>query len=434
MSNRIRAIGVGVLVVAALVVAGVVWLASDDSSDEPAVLKLWHYEAPDSAMGIAWKQAIADFERTHPEVDVRFEQKAFEQIRQTANLVLNSPNAPDLMEFNKGNASAGLLAKQGLLTDLTDAVEEYGWDEKLSPSLQTTSRYDTNGIMGGGEWYGVPNYGEYVMVYYNKDMFAEHSVEVPKTLQEFEVAMDTFMKAGVTPLSVAGAEYPAQQIWYQLVLSKVDRDWVNAYELYQGDVDFQAPELVEATNQFLSWVEKGYIGKDSAGIKAEDMGVAFENGKYPMMISGSWWYGGFVTNIKNFEWGIFLFPGNKLHPGSGGNIWVIPKNAKNADLAEEFIDLTMSAKIQNLLGNSGGVPVAAETAEIKGEKNAELIENFNTVVETDGLAFYPDWPAPGYYDTLVANVQNLINGKTDAEGFLSAIQKPYDQYVDSVSG
>ena len=27
--------------------------------------------------------------------------------------------------------------------------------------------------MGSGKWYGVPNYGEYVMVYYNKDLFDE---------------------------------------------------------------------------------------------------------------------------------------------------------------------------------------------------------------------------------------------------------------------
>ena len=51
------------------------------------------------------------------------------------------------------------------------------------------------------------------------------------------------------------------------------------------------------------------------------------------MISGSWWYGTFVSEIKNFKWGTFLFPGNKLDPGSGGNLWVVPSKAKNKDLA-----------------------------------------------------------------------------------------------------
>lgn len=43
-----------------------------------------------------------------------------------------------------------------------------------------------------------------------------------------------------------------------------------------------------------------------------------------MMISGSWWYGRFAEEITGFQWGTFLFPGNKLHPGSSGNLWVVP--------------------------------------------------------------------------------------------------------------
>lgn len=37
-------------------------------------------------------------------VKVEFEKKAFEQIRQNASQVLNSDDAPDVMEYNKGNA------------------------------------------------------------------------------------------------------------------------------------------------------------------------------------------------------------------------------------------------------------------------------------------------------------------------------------------
>ena len=78
--------------------------------------------------------------------------------------------------------------------------------------------------------------------------------------------------------------------------------------------------------------------------------------------------------------------------GSGGNLWVVPKGAKNKDLAYDFIDITMSKKIQNLLGNNGGVPVAADPAAITDPRSKGLIANFNTLAERDGLAFYPDWP------------------------------------------
>ncbi|ABX03891.1 extracellular solute-binding protein [Herpetosiphon sp.] len=400
---------------------------STTTSNEPRTIKLWHYEGANSAMGIAWAESIKQFQASHPGVTIQFEEKGFEQIRQTAGMVLNSDETPDILEYNKGNATAGLLSTQGLLTDLSEVATQRGWDKLLSSSLQTTARYDEKGVMGAGKWFGVPNYAEYVMVYYNKDMFAKANLQVPTTLAEFEAVMDAFVQQGVTPLSVGAAEYPAQQIFYELVLSQADREFVNAFQLYQGDVDFRGPEFTYGAEKMAEWVSKGYISKDATGIKAEDMGVAFTNGTFPIMISGSWWYGRFTDEIKGFEWGTFLFPGNKLHPGSSGNIWAVPTNAKNKDLVYDFIDITMSQDIQTLLGNSGGVPVNADVSKITNEKNKELIQNFDAISKADGLAFYPDWPAPGYYDVLVANVQELIDGTKTPSEMLDAIAIPYQE-------
>ncbi|TDD12540.1 extracellular solute-binding protein [Nonomuraea deserti] len=399
---------------------------SPADSGQPRVLRLWHYESAQSAMGKAWAEAIKKFEASHPNVTVEFEEKSFEQIQKTASMVLNSDEAPDLMEYNKGNATAGLLSKQGLLADLTEETTKRGWDKLLTGGLRTTAMYDDRGVMGSGQWYGIPNYGEFVMVYYNKDLFAKHKVAVPKTFEEFTAALDTFVEAGVTPVANAGAEYPAQQILYQLALTKAQKPWLAAFQSYKGKVDFHGPEFTYGADTFADWVQKGYIAKNSSGLKAEDMGVAFMNGEFPIMISGSWWYGRLASEIKDFDWGHFLFPGATMSPGSSGNLWVVPEKSENKDLAYDFIDITMSKEIQNLLGNSGGVPVAADPAAITDEKSKELIETFNKLTAADGLAFYPDWPAPGYYDVLVAGVQNLINGSKTTSEVLDEIAGPYE--------
>ena len=420
-------VAAGALLLAATL--GLTACSNDSGSDEGAdakTLTLWHYEGPNSAMGVAWNKAIELFKAAHPGVEVKFEEKSFEQIQQNAGMILNSDSAPDILEYNKGNATAGLLSKQGLLTDLTDESAKRGWDKALSQSLQTTTKYDEDGIMGSGKVFGIPNYAEYVMVYYNKDLFAKNKIAVPTTLAEFEAAMDTFVKAGVTPLSVGGAEYPAQQILYELALSKANRTFVDNYQLYKAKVDFHGPELTFGAQTFSDWVNKGFIAKNSAGIKAEDMGVAFEQGKFPIMISGSWWYGRFATEIKNYQWGTFLFPGNTLHPGSSGNLWVVPEKSKAKSLAYDFIDITMKPEIQDLLGNNGGVPVASDPSKITDAKNKELIDNFAKVSSADGLAFYPDWPAPGYYDVMVGGVQGLINGSKTPAAMLDEVAKPYN--------
>ncbi|MFI0967232.1 ABC transporter substrate-binding protein [Streptomyces sp. NPDC021080] len=401
---------------------------SDSGSSDGKTLRLWHYEAPNSAMGVAWKEAIKEFEAQHPGVQVKFEEKGFEQIQKTAPMVLNSDDAPDLMEYNKGNATAGLLSKQGLLTDLTAEATERGWDKKLSAGVRTTSQYDTNGVMGSGKWYGVPDYAEYTMAFYNKDLFKKYGIAEPTTYDELVSAMDAFVAKGVTPLANAGAEYIAQQYLYQLALSKADRSWVDTYELYKGKADFHDTAWSYAANTFADWVKKGYISKKSSGTKAEDAGVSWLQGKSPILFSGSWWYGRFESEAT-FDWDSGLFPGSNLTLGSGGNLWVVPKGAKNKELAYDFIDITMSKKIQNLLGNKGGVPVAADTSAITDARTKTLIADYNTLSGRDGLAFYPDWPVAGFYDTLVSETQKLITGSEKPDAYLDNLQKAYDKGV-----
>jgi raffinose/stachyose/melibiose transport system substrate-binding protein len=280
--------------------------------------------------------------------------------------------------------------------------------------------------MGSGNWYGVTDYGEFVMVYYNKDLFKKHGQKVPATLAEYEAVMAAFKKAGLTPMTLAAAEYPAQHVFYELALTRATRQFVNAFELYQGKFSFTGPEFSFAAQKLQEWVEKGFISKDSSGQKAEAMGLEFIGGKAPIMVSGSWWYGRLVNEVKGFEWGIFTFPGGKMHPGSGGNIWVVPQKAKNKDLAYDFIDLTLSKDVQDLLGNSGGLPVNADPARVTNAKAKELIQVFANLNRTDGLAFYPDWPAAGFYDTLVGACQDLILGKP-AQPVLKALDTAYGE-------
>lgn len=431
MKHSKKITGAALLAASALVLSGC--SGSSGGGGDDNVLTLWHFESETSAMGIAWDEAIKTFEE-ETGATVEFEAKAFEQIRSTASQVLNSDEAPDILEYNKGNATGGLLASQGLLSSMDDAYEEYGWADKLAPSLQTTARYDESGIMGSGSYYGVPNYGEFVEVYYNVDMFEEAGLEVPTTIAEFEDVMQAFTDQGVTPLAESAAEYPLGQLWYQLALSQADRDWVDGYQLYTDTVDFEGPEISYATETVKDWTDKGYISADSTGLKAEDAGTSFINGTYPIFFSGSWWHNRFTTEITDFDFGTFLFPEAEMSPGSAGNMWVIPERAQNKDLAEQFIDITMRPEIQALIGNNGGVPVAADPADITDEKSAELIANFNTLTERDGLAFYPDWPTATFYDDLNAGLQELLNGTLTPTEVQQQLGENYQSGVDDIVG
>ncbi|OZG61767.1 sugar ABC transporter substrate-binding protein [Bifidobacterium lemurum] len=398
--------------------------------ENPTSIKIWHYEEDNGAQGIAWQKAMELFEE-ETGIKVEFEKKSFEQIRQNASQVLNSDDAPDVMEYNKGNATAGLLASQGLLTNLNDYVSQYGWDEKITGSLADTGKYNEKGIMGSGDWYGITNYGEDIVMYYNQDMFDQYGIEIPTTMDELEDAMQQFVDNGVTPLSEGVAEYPLQHLWWQLVLQKADDELIQAYEMYEGDVDWSDEAFTYATETIQDWVEKGYISQDSTGLKAEDAGQNFIKGSYPMFFSGTWWFGRFQTDMADTNWTFSLFPETEKVVGSSGNIWVIPENSTKKDAAAQFIDFTLSEEIQNLMGNSGGLPIAAEPDAITDEKTKELITSFNGVLENNALGFYPDWPTSTFYDELNASLQELVNGTADVETVLSQMEENYNKGVES---
>ncbi|WP_062300161.1 ABC transporter substrate-binding protein [Demequina maris] len=391
-------------------------------------LTVMHYEGDESAMGIAWNKAIEIFEEeTGATVDLQT--TAFEDLNASAQQLFDSSDAPDVSEYNKGNGTAGQLAATGVILPLDDAYETYGWADKLSAGIDTIAKYDEDGVMGSGSWYGVPNYGEFVFLYYNQDMFDEYGIDVPTDEASLEAAMEAFEAEGVTPLTTSAQEYPMGQLWYQLALSQADRSWVDAYQLYTEAVDWTGPEVSYASSTLADWVDAGYISGDASGMTAEDAGLQFINGEAPMFYSGSWWYGRMLSDITDFEMGITNWPGTTLTPGSGGNIWVVPVESKQPELAEIFIDVTMRPEVQALLGESGGLPVAADTADITDADAQALIELFNEVNDRDGLSFYPDWPTPTFYGDLNSVMQSIVNGDVSADEANAQLMDYYESYV-----
>jgi raffinose/stachyose/melibiose transport system substrate-binding protein len=417
-----------ILVFLCLTVAGIFCFG-----DTKKQFKIWYFER-DNAMAASWSSAIEEFKKKHPDVNVLFELKAFEEVQQNARMILNSDEAPDIMQTNKGNATAGQYVKDGLLTDLEPVAKQHGWNKLMSPSIQTTCRYSQNGMMGSGDLWGITTYGEYVMVYYNKTMFAKYGLKVPANLDEFEKVCDTFKSKGVVPFALgASSSWPTTQNWFEMVLYKADRKLVNDYQVLGKNVDLKSDAFKFGTQKFADYIKKGYFDPKANGILYEDANLSFIQQDHPMMLTGSWLYKWVVDNVKGtFDWDIFLMPGKKLNTGSGGNLFVVPKNAKNKEYAYEYIDLVLGKAAQTVMANNGGIPVNADISAIKDQKIKRLNETFSTIVKNDGLSFYPDWPVPDFMTILSGDLQELIAGTKNVDSFLKDIDKSYSDYRKKV--
>lgn len=394
--------------------------------------KVWWYEQAGNPQDVAWQDALKDFQAAHPGVKVEFQRKVWQQIQDAGSMILNSNGAPDLLEYNKGNATAGAVSAKGLLTDLTAQASAQGWD-KTAGSALTVGSYDSKGLMGPGKVYGIPSYGEYLSFYYNKDAFAKYGVTVPTTMDQLVAAFQTFRSHGITPLALSAGDYPAQHLLWGLTVAKADRAWLKGYFGLSAPLDTSSNSpLTQAAQTLVDWTSKGYIDKKSSGLKADDAWTLFESGKAPITFAGTWMVSDFKSKIKGFQWGQFLMPGSGISAGSGGNIWVVPSKAQNKDLAYDFIKLTMDTKRQNLMANAGGIAIAADPAAVTDPIGKLVNQTFSTLVGSDGLGLYGDWPVPNFYQVIFSNTQTLVGGSQTPAQFMATVKTPYDQVQSTI--
>ena len=414
--------------VAAAVAAGALTLGTLSGcaagGNDSKTFTVWWYSGEDTAQYIAWTEALDEFKAAHPDVTVNFEFKTWEQIEKSGNSILDSDKAPDLSEWNKGNGTAGAASQAGLLTNLEDYAKQYGWTDLLPESAQQVGRY-TDGLMGNGDLYGIPTYGEYVGWFYNADVLSANGIDATalKSQADLEAAFAKLVAAGITP--IAAADYMLVHLAYNLTLNKADNAWVNAYQFFDGEVDFNDAAFTQASEQIQSWTQKGYIASSASGATADDAVAAFTSGTSPFMPGGTW-LDGSVAKAATFKWGKILNPGNAVSTGSAGNIWVIPAKGKNPDLAAEFINLTLQPKAQNTMANNGGLPLLA-TELGDNPTTAITLPLFQQLVADNGLGFYPDWPVSGYYDILKAAVIDLVAGNTTPAQYREAIGSYYEE-------
>lgn len=399
---------------------------------------VWWYESnnPSTPMDATWTAALTEFKKLHPDVKVNFQRKTWDQIQKAGISILQSNAAPDLSEWNKGNATAGLAAKGKLLTDLTPYMKKYGWNKQLGSSVLLYGQYTPAGLMGSGKQYGISVYGEYVSVFYNKDIFAKNGIAVPTTNAELEAAMAKLKAAGVQPMVLGGKDYMNVHMLYSLALQDADQAWVKSFQLFQGtpvSFDVNSKQWGRAAKQAVAWNKAGYFGENVAGTTPDDAVQAFEQGKAAMLIGGSWLDAGIndvITKAGAFKYGKFLVPGlvkgKGLTVGSAGNLWVIPTKSKQKDLAAEFINLTLTKKYQNYLANKGGLALLADAAAVKNPAAAITVPPFTQAVKANALGMYPDWPVNGYYEIMRAAGQKLL-ADGDAAAYVKAIGDFYEQ-------
>lgn len=228
------------------------------------------------------------------------------------------------------------------------------WEDVIPEARLSSCTYEDK-LYGLQLWQNSP---EFVMLY-NKTLFEELGLEIPKTYDEFEKVCEKIAEEGITPWFMPGADAWQHQLAFFHVGGVFEENTPGLYDgLNDNTATFADNEtMITVLEQYKRLSDLGYLGEDWIGSDSTNMINDFADREIAMALSIS----SFITQIKNEsdttdEFGMFLLPlaDNQTFPvNPAGPTMFGYKNAKNPELVKEFFNyVTRTESLQSILDNS----------------------------------------------------------------------------------
>lgn len=216
---------------------------------------------------------------------------------------------PDIIEVDKPTELAS-LAKQGMIVNLTSALQKSGFVNRFSKGIQRLMQVD-------GAYYSVPVSQMNTMTFfYNKSIFQKAGVSVPATWSQLVGDVPALKKASSGSCAIAydgGDTFAAENYQQQLLGYVGGLDAVQKVATGKHDV-WQSAELSQADKLLQQLVDTKPFEYGAGAIK-QSSGTPYQlvgSGKCAIYLTGDFGYGGFQkyspSIVKSNQLGWFPFP------------------------------------------------------------------------------------------------------------------------------
>ncbi|MBG6083928.1 ABC transporter substrate-binding protein [Zhihengliuella flava] len=286
--------------------------------------------------------------------DFHTEYPAIQPIHDTSEGTLNGQfvrSSPPDLSLHLYNYEMARFQERGELSDLSDLPAAHNVTESVLEQIKLFPTYP-------GRMSVLPYSMMSAAVIYNREIFAEHGVDVPTTHSEFIAACETFAAAGITPIYGT---------------------WADPWTLAQGLVDYSVGGMVDVISLFQQLREAGadvgpdspvsfsrtlreplekmltllpYHQADAKGRNYGDGNNAFANGQAAMYLQGPWALVEIHKINPDAQVGTFPLPmtedpaDNKVRINLDLALW-IPEGAQHPSEARELANYLTRPEIQD---------------------------------------------------------------------------------------
>jgi multiple sugar transport system substrate-binding protein len=361
-------------------------------------------DTSDPAPKAAFQQLINDFEAANPDIKVKWNLFDHEGYKTAIRNFLTA-DAPDLANWYAGNRMAPFV-NAGQFEDVTDVWEQNGLNDKLKSAAASMT-------IDGKKW-GVPYTYYQWGIYYNKTVFADNGVEIPKTWDQFLAACAKFKAAGIDCTTTGTKALWPSGGWFDYMDLRT-----NGYEFHMdltaGKIAWTDPRVKKVFENWAELIKPGYVTANHAALDWQDALPLLAQGKAATYLMGNFAVAPLKdAGMTNDTLGFFQFP--EITPGipmaedAPTDTVHIPSGAKNKADAKKFLAFLAQADTQTKINAElGQLPVNNQSSVAD---DPFLQDGFKMLSNAYALAQFFDRDAPAEM------------AKAGMEGFQEFMVKP----------
>ncbi|BBE21963.1 ABC transporter substrate-binding protein [Arthrobacter sp. MN05-02] len=301
----------------------------DDGGENTLTFTTWGSPAEEEG----FRRGISAFEAANSGTKVELDLVPYEQIFSNIDAQLQAGTAPDLFRVDYG--TIGAYSSQDQLLDLSSYFDTAAGEEFL-PAMWQAVQFD-------GKPYGVPHQTDTSAVVYRTDLFEQAGIgSVPDSLDSAWTWDEFRQVAEQLRGSLPDDLFPFVYNW-QLGGSTRWLSWLfqAGGRLFDEDLTGSAIES-DAGAKALAFTQgfftDGLVPPSSSVKSTTYADNAFSAGTTAMAFVGNFVLPSLDEAITDFEWGATYLPRDQRGACDlGGNALVATKNARNPELAAEFL-------------------------------------------------------------------------------------------------
>lgn len=399
---------------------------STDLGSEEIELKLWD----GAGLKTFDDQLIEAFQKKYPNVTITATYDPDNTSAQNGPRIISASDTPDIARITDINSAV----RGNHLVNLDEYAEAYDWN--LPESQTEVYQVDSNGKIGSGSLYAVPDGVSMTGLYWNKKVAKELGItEAPTTIEQLEADMKKAKDAGKLAMMMPAKEGGTSYIYQALLTSYEGRDAVQDWILQKDDATFVTDGALKAAEQVKSWQDAGYFSSDALALDGSTALSRFCNGEALFFPSGSW-YSASINEALGDDAGWVAFPGvNEGEESAASNAvtaFGIPANAKHKNAAAAFLNFLQSDEARQIAVDNGYPPIGeGDAPDTDNQLLSQVLTSYESLVASGNTTDYINNATAGIQSSaIIPGFQSLLDGTMTPQEFVDSIQKQYEKETE----